>query len=247
MKRYMAILGFVFVGILAGLLVRGIPIVLHVNAGGEIPRGSQNGDVNGDTRLDIGDAIYLLTHFFRGGPQPVALAQGSPALEDGINRTNQLLEEIANPCKERRDRYVRNGDGTTTDTCTGLMWLETTIDVTGDGVIEAQDLLNWEDALQFCDSLQFAGYVDWRLPTAEEMVSLHQRPLDYRASPWMLGGNPAIEPSWSGVDRGMHWTSTESVRTSTKAWMWALGQEPRLETRPKANSRFLILPVRTVQ
>ena len=35
MKRYMAILGFVFVGILAGLLVRGIPIVVQVNAGGE--------------------------------------------------------------------------------------------------------------------------------------------------------------------------------------------------------------------
>ena len=59
MKRYMAILGFVFVGILAGLLVRGIPIVLHVNAGGEIPRGSQNGDVNGDSMLDMSDAVYL--------------------------------------------------------------------------------------------------------------------------------------------------------------------------------------------
>jgi hypothetical protein len=60
MKRYMAILGFVFVGILAGLLVRGIPIVLHVNAGGGAVA-TENGDTNGDGSRDITDAIIIFS------------------------------------------------------------------------------------------------------------------------------------------------------------------------------------------
>ena len=37
MKRYLAIFGFVFIGVIAGLIVRGIPIVLQVQAGGGLP------------------------------------------------------------------------------------------------------------------------------------------------------------------------------------------------------------------
>ena len=70
MKRYLAIFGFVFIGVIAGLIVRGIPIVLQVNAGGGI-QADRNGDVNGDARLDMSDAVYLLLHIFRDGPEPV--------------------------------------------------------------------------------------------------------------------------------------------------------------------------------
>jgi len=252
MKRYLAIFGFVFIGVIAGLIVRGLPIVLQVNAGGGIPQADRNGDVNGDARLDMSDAVYLLLHIFRDGPQPVAFAQGLP------DNAEQLLEEIANPCKERSDRYVRNGDGTTTDTCTGLMWFETTADVTGDGQVmrgnqgeQFQDWLSWEGALQFCQDLQFAGYDDWRLPTAEELVSLHQgglrreAPDDLRASPWPRGINPSIEPFTGSWDT--HWTATEKVTNPLNAWTWepAAGTH-RFSTAPK-DILYLVLPVRTAQ
>jgi len=38
-----------------------------------------DGDVNGDTLLDVADPVYLLTHLFGGGPSPVACAQTTPA------------------------------------------------------------------------------------------------------------------------------------------------------------------------
>src|ERR1041384_7874027 len=41
-------------------------------AGGD-PAG--NGDVNGDGRINIADAIYLVNFLFRSGPGPVAIAQ----------------------------------------------------------------------------------------------------------------------------------------------------------------------------
>ncbi len=49
-----------------------------------------NGDVNGDSSRDIGDAIYLLTYLFRSGPAPVAIADSPEvlgrldALEDAV-------------------------------------------------------------------------------------------------------------------------------------------------------------------
>lgn len=35
----------------------------------------ENGDVNGDLRVDLADPIYLIEWLFRGGPAPVAFAQ----------------------------------------------------------------------------------------------------------------------------------------------------------------------------
>jgi hypothetical protein len=37
------------------------------------PRCPNPGDVNGDTALDLGDAIYILSHLFSGGPAPVPI------------------------------------------------------------------------------------------------------------------------------------------------------------------------------
>lgn len=36
---------------------------------------NRNGDVNGDGKLDLADAVYFLSWLFEGGPEPVALAQ----------------------------------------------------------------------------------------------------------------------------------------------------------------------------
>jgi len=96
MKRYLAIFGFVFIGVIAGLLVRGIPIVLQVQAGGGIPQTDRNGDVNGDARLDMSDAIYLLLHIFRDGPGPVALAD-SPELLERVARLEERIDEVVEP------------------------------------------------------------------------------------------------------------------------------------------------------
>lgn len=38
------------------------------------PTATENGDINGDTSVDIGDAVALLAYLFSGGPAPVAIA-----------------------------------------------------------------------------------------------------------------------------------------------------------------------------
>jgi hypothetical protein len=68
--------------------------------------------------------------------------------------------------------YVDNGDGTITDTKTGLMWEK----LSGDGSIhDYNTLYTWTNAFTKITSLNtasFAGHTDWRLPNANELQTL---------------------------------------------------------------------------
>jgi len=55
-----------------------------------------------------------------------------------------------------------NSDGTVTDLNTGLMWQQTDDDITR----------TWQEALNYCESLTYASYSDWRLPNIRELGSL---------------------------------------------------------------------------
>ena len=60
-------------------------------------------------------------------------------------------------------RFNDNGNGTITDTKTGLIWQQ-------DGKISGK--LRWNDAWAYCKKLLLAGYSDWRLPKIDELKSL---------------------------------------------------------------------------
>ena len=67
--------------------------------------------------------------------------------------------------------YTDNGDGTITDNVTGLMWSKSP-DMNGDGNINVEDKLSFNEASASADTFSLAGYTDWRLPTIKEQYSL---------------------------------------------------------------------------
>jgi hypothetical protein len=75
--------------------------------------------------------------------------------------------------------FVDNGNGTVTDNATGLIWTQND---SGQG-------LDWEGALNYCTSLDYAGISDWRLPDAKELQSI----VDYSRSPDATN-SAAIDP-----------------------------------------------------
>lgn len=105
--------------------------------------------------------------------------------------------------------FVDNGDGTVTDQATGLTWLQE-----DSGAFGAAGL-DWKEALQWAESLEFAGHDDWRLPTAKELQSI----VDYGRSP-ASSSSPALDPVFQAtpiLDEGgastwgYYWTGTTHV------------------------------------
>jgi hypothetical protein len=80
---------------------------------------------------------------------------------------------------EVEQTLVDNGDGTITDTKTGLMWQK------GDA-----GPMRWEKAVETCQALSLASKTDWRPPTLKELNglfrSLHhdEHVLDRRLEPF---------------------------------------------------------------
>jgi len=88
-------------------------------------------------------------------------------------------------------RFTDNGNGTMTDTLTGLMWEKTPSIVKG----------LWIDALNPANDLLLAGYSDWRLPNRKELWSL----LNFESSDTAAWLN---EQGFSGIQSDYYWSST---------------------------------------
>lgn len=63
--------------------------------------------------------------------------------------------------EKTESRFVGNGDGTISDTKTGLIWQA-----------EHTKPVPWDEAMEYAKNLKFAGQEDWRLPTIEELLTL---------------------------------------------------------------------------
>jgi len=109
------------------------------------------------------------------------------------------------------NNFLDNGDGTITDTATGLMWSQQD---SGEG-------MNWEDALSWVQQKSeenYLGYNDWRLPNAKELQSI----VDYTRSP-RTTNSAAIDPIFKVTsiidERGetnypFYWTNTTHANTA---------------------------------
>lgn len=104
-----------------------------------------------------------------------------------------------------------NGDGTITDSATSLMWLQNDSGHFNAGS-QSNGSLNWQEALAWCEDLNYADHTDWRLPNAKELQSL----VDYSRSP-KTTNSAAIDPLFKTTaitDEGgntnypFYWSST---------------------------------------
>jgi hypothetical protein len=103
------------------------------------------------------------------------------------------------------NNFIDNGDGTITDQATGLTWMQE----------DSRRGMDWESALNYCETLDYAGSSGWRLPNAKELQSI----VDYDRSPDSTN-SAAIDPLFSistitnevgQTDYPYFWTSTTNA------------------------------------
>lgn len=99
--------------------------------------------------------------------------------------------------------YKDHGNGTVTDTRTGLMWKQCAEGLSGAGCqAGTARTFTWTEALTQAELSTFSGYTDWRMPNVKELASLVE---DCRVSPaintilfpnttsaWFWSGSPSV-------------------------------------------------------
>ncbi len=99
-------------------------------------------------------------------------------------------------------RFVVHDDKTLTDTRSGLMWQKK------DSYLETGHWLNWHEAFKYIDQLNeagYGGYIDWRLPTTNELQSLFEAD---KINSKQVGREMVIhiDPVFDRNGSGVHWS-----------------------------------------
>jgi hypothetical protein len=127
--------------------------------------------------------------------------------------------------------YLNNGNGTITDTITGLMWQQV------DG-----GEMTFDKATTYANDLVLGGFSDWRMPTVLELHSILH--LDKN--------NPALNTTYFTSPSAQYWWSSQKqVNDATKAWVTnaggGVGNHPISETVSAGGTKkFHVRAVRDV-
>jgi hypothetical protein len=102
------------------------------------------------------------------------------------------------------DRIVKYGTAE-------LLWQQNTADTNSDAVITAAsypkgDKMTWQDGMNYCQSLSFAGATDWRLPKITELKGLVEISHSY----------PSVNPAFQ-CESDSYWSATTSADKTRKA------------------------------
>jgi len=150
------------------------------------------------------------------------------------NSTDNYLARCVRGNPPPQPLFSDNLDGTITDQLTGLTWQKCSdgqnYGVASDCSSGSSTLHPWAAALNHCETLNFAGQTDWRLPDRNELSSI----VDVNQHP-----NAAVDPTaFPNTSLLKYWTSTTDSAAPVYAWE-ILFDYGDVADAPKGNSNSI--------
>ena len=100
------------------------------------------------------------------------------------------------------ERFVvtgADGDKVVKDSVTNLVWQQTLL----------VEVKMWQEAIDYCEGLDYGTYQDWRLPNRNELMSI----VDYSES------SPAVNTAvFTGVLSASYWSTSEYFSNTGYVW-----------------------------
>ena len=134
---------------------------------------------------------------------------------------------------------IDNGDGTITDTDTNLMWLkDASYAVTSEYyAVDANGYMNWDDAVEWADTLVYGGYNDWRLPTADPSCgtagNCDESEMGHLYHIEDITSETGHYDPFIYLQGGAYWSGTTYAANTNYAWYFRFGngwQQNKLKT-----------------
>lgn len=119
-------------------------------------------------------------------------------------------------------RFYDNGDGTVTDTMTGLMWEQS----------PSSPADTWDASLGYAASKGTGGYFDWRMPNRNELRSL----INYQTGTQL--SVRLNSQGFAAIQNAIYWTSTTDRFVTASAFTFNM-QYGDASARPKGDSYLL--------
>jgi len=172
-----------------------------------------------------------------GGTSAHASSEAVSAGGSTIFNAKCVRDEV--PVKLVSRHFTDNGDGTVKDNTNGLIWQQ----------VDAGKY-TWEEALVYCESLNFAGTDKWRLPNIKELralcddtlcePSIHKAFFVPESANFWLTAEKAQTKSGIPIISAPFWssTSTKSKPRETVSMAWYLDFGPGLSTYQDKSDKF---------
>ena len=191
------------------------------------------GDLNGDNVVTVDEIIAAVNAALSGCLPSTATPTATASVTSTVRRSPTPTPTVTRT-PTATPRFADNGNGTITDTMTGLVWEKQS----DDGSIHDKDnRFTWSVSgstdptgtafallLNTLNATAFGGYRDWRLPTLNELQTIVSRGA-------ITPGMPVVPPEFNaGCRPGCtvqqcscttalnYWTSTTNPAYDQQAW-----------------------------
>lgn len=190
------------------------------------------GDLNGDGAVTVNEILVAVNSALNGCalPSPTPPASGSPTRTAKATAT---ATRTTTPTP--LPRFVDNGNGTVSDSTTGLTWAKQSDD---GGITDKDNLYTWTAThpdgrptgtlfltyLPWLNNGNFGGHRDWRIPTDVELRTILDPATPHPGSPLVAAAfNQDCRPG-CGVTQcsctvaNSYWTATTVPQSTDRAW-----------------------------